>query len=234
VAGYFDGDGTIATSDISNQPFKLGLSLVFTDQSTEQIANIRNFLINHGIKTSNILKTSKGTASIVVVSQIESVKMTLRFMLPHLYKKANEAKAALDYYEGRSTGNDLLAVFAVEVEAGRREKHARKTPVDVPYTWPEGHRLMKERRKARLRDAFGRFRSRVTPEDFDRIRHDYFGGKRLCDLVKEYPQYARETIRRVIGGGRGYVGVKGIGRVDTTDTTIRDAFKAHHRAEEWR
>jgi hypothetical protein len=42
VAGYFDGDGTIATSDISNQPFKLGLSLAFTDQSTEQIANIRN------------------------------------------------------------------------------------------------------------------------------------------------------------------------------------------------
>jgi hypothetical protein len=153
--------------------------------------------------------------------------MTLRHILPYLFKKANEAKAALDYYEGRSTGNDLLAVFAAEVEAGRRERRARKNPIDVPYTWPEGHRLMKERRKARFRDAFGKFRSRVTPGDFGRIRYEYFEGRRLRDLVKEYPQYARETIRRVIGGGRGYVGVRGIGRVDTTDTTLRDPRSAH-------
>ena len=33
VAGYFDGDGRIAISDTSNQQYKLGLSLIFTDQS---------------------------------------------------------------------------------------------------------------------------------------------------------------------------------------------------------
>jgi len=31
VAGYFDGDSTIATSDLSNLPYKLRLSLVFVD-----------------------------------------------------------------------------------------------------------------------------------------------------------------------------------------------------------
>lgn len=37
VAGYFDGDGTVATSDLSNLPYKLGLSLWFVDQSEDQI-----------------------------------------------------------------------------------------------------------------------------------------------------------------------------------------------------
>jgi hypothetical protein len=78
---------------------------------------------------------------------------------------------------------------------------------------------MKQNRRDKLRDAFGRFRAKVTPEDYKNIRRKHFDeGKRLRDLVKEYPQYARETIRRVMGGGRGYVGVKGRGRVDTTDS----------------
>ena len=78
---------------------------------------------------------------------------------------------------------------------------------------------MKKIRNDRLRDAFGRYRAKVTPEDYEAIRMRHFdGGARLRDLVKEYPQYARETIRRVLGGGRGYVGVKGVGRVDSTDS----------------
>jgi len=37
VAGYFDGDGNISISDLSNQPFKFSLSVIFTDASPEQI-----------------------------------------------------------------------------------------------------------------------------------------------------------------------------------------------------
>ena len=147
----------------------------------------------------------------------------LRKMLPFLYKKANEARTALEYYDGRITGNELMAVFRQEVDAGRRERRPRKVVVDVPYTRPEGIALMKEKRRAVFRDAFGRFRSKVTPEDFQRIRSEHFEkGKRLADLAREYPQYARETIRRVLGRGRGHVGVEGIGRVETTDTTLRE------------
>ena len=67
----------------------------------------------------------------------------------------------------------------------------------------------------------------MTPGDFRdvRIRH-LDQGKHICDLTREYPQYARETFRRVLGRGRGYIGVKGIGRVDTTDTTLRDPRRA--------
>ncbi|HEV2139490.1 MAG TPA: hypothetical protein VGR53_11700 [Nitrososphaerales archaeon] len=219
VAGYFDGDGSIATSDISNQPYTLSLSLIFTDQSLYQISNIRDFLNHNGIRTSNILKTSKGTANIVVVSEFHSVKKALRLMLPFLCKNANEARSALDYYDGKITGNRLIAVFQEEVEAERRERRPRKVPINVPFTRTEGDRIMKERRKDKLRDAFGKFRAKVTPEDYEDIRRGHFEyGKRLRDLVKEYPQYARETIRQVLGGGRGYVGVKGLGRVETTDS----------------
>jgi hypothetical protein len=226
VAGYFDGDGTIATSDISNQPYKLSLSLIFVDQSLDQISNIRDFLRRHGIRTSNILKTSKGTANMVAVSEFKSVKKTLEHMFPFLYKKANEAKAALDYYNGLTTGNQLIAIFQEEVEAGRRERRPRKVVIDVPYNRIEGDKIMKQGRNQRIRDAMGRYRAKLTAKDFQSIRTKHFDqGKRICDLVKEYPKYSRETIRRILGRGRGYILVKGLGRVDTTDTTIREPRK---------
>jgi len=233
VAGYFDGDGTIGFSDLSNVPFKLGISLIFTDQSVEQIANIRRFLQRHGIKTSNTLKT-KVNAHIVVISRHESVNRTLRSMLPHLAKKQNEGRAVLDYYEGRITGNELISIFQNEVEAGRRERRPHKA-IDVPFKYNEGVLIMSEVRRRRLRDAFGRFRAKVTPLDFTAIRAQHFDQNvKLQELVAKYPQYSKETIRRTLGRDRGLIGVKGVGRVDTTDTTIRDAFRAHFRAEEWR
>ena len=217
VAGYFDGDGTIYFSDTTNQPYKLSVSLVFVDQSYDQIKNIRDFLRSRDIRTSNILKRSDAGAYELAVSEFNSVKETLRQMLPYLCKKAYEASAALEYYEGKITGNDLNSVFEGEVEAGRRERKVKKVRIDTPYLRPAGDKMMKELRNDKLRDAFGRFRAKVTPEDYAQIRMKHFDqGKRLCDLMKEYPQYARETIRRVLGGGRGYVGVVGVGRVETT------------------
>ncbi|HYB06866.1 MAG TPA: hypothetical protein VEB87_01780 [Nitrososphaerales archaeon] len=219
VAGYFDGDGTIYFSDTTNQPYKLSVSLVFVDQSYDQVKNIRDFLRSRNIRTSNILKRSDAGAYELAVSEFNSVKETLRQMLPYLCKKANEASAALEYYDGKITGNELSSVFEGEVEAGRRERKSKKVRINTPYLRPVGDRMMKTLRNDRLRDAFGRYRAKVTPGDYAQIRMKYFEqGMRVRDLVKEYPQYARETIRRVLGGGRGYVGVKGVGRVETTDS----------------
>ena len=229
IAGYFDGDGNISISDLSNTPFKLSLSLIFTDASFEQISMIREFLMAKGIRTSNVLGTSKGTARIIAISRYEMVLATLKNMLPHLYKKAIEAQSAIDYYEGRITGNGLLTVLSQEVEAGRRERRPHKVIVDVPFKFTEGIEAMKEIRKSRLRDVFGRFRAKVTAEDYAAIRREHFErNAKLQELVAKYPKYSKETIRRILGRDRGYVGVKGIGRVNTTDTTIRDPRKAPH------
>ncbi|MDE1852291.1 MAG: hypothetical protein KGI38_00950 [Thaumarchaeota archaeon] len=151
----------------------------------------------------------------------------MKKMLPYLYKKANEAKSVIDYFEGRTTGNELIEVFKREVEAGRRERKAHRVKVDVPFRYPEGAIIMKEIRRSRLRDAFGRFRAKVTPQDFLDIRREHFeGNSKIRELMMKYPQYSKETIRRILGRGRGYVGVEDIGRVDTTDTTIRDPRRA--------
>jgi len=229
IAGYFDGDGNISISDLSNIPFKLSLSLIFTDASFEQISMIMEFLNARGIRTSNVLRTSKGTAWIIAISRYGKVLATLKNMLPHLYKKAIEAESAIDYYEGRITGNDLLKVLSQEVEAGRRERRPHKVIVDVPFKFTEGIEVMKEIRRSRLRDAFGRFRAKVTPEDYAAIRREHFErNAKLQELIGMYPEYSKETIRRILGRDRGYVGVKGIGRVDTTDTTLRDPHRASH------
>ncbi len=214
IAGYFDGDGTIAISDTSNQPYKLGLSLIFVDQSIDQIATVRSFLNNHGVRTSNILKASKGTAYMIAVSSFDSVRKMLKRVSPFLCKKAIEARAALDYYEGRINGNELAAIFQREVEAGRRERRERKVPIDVPFIYHEGDRMMKEKRRVKLRDALGRYRAKVTADDYSSIREEHFGqGKPLHELTRKYSQYSKETIRRILGKGRGYVLVKGLGLV---------------------
>ena len=219
VAGYFDGDGNISISDLSNQPFKLSLSVIFTDLSSEQISMIRTFFVNRGIRTSNILRTSKGTAHMVAISTYEGVLAALKAMLPYLFKKANEAQAVIDYYEGKIRGNDLVVLFEHEVAAVRRERRPRKVKIDVPFTFAEGDRLMKEGRKVKLRDAIGRYRAKVTPEDYERIREEFFNQhKPLHELVRSYPRYARETIRRILGRGRGHVLVKGKGVVNTTNS----------------
>jgi hypothetical protein len=201
--------------------------LIFVDQSIDQISSVKEFLNAKGIRTSNILKRSDGEAHEIAISEFKSVRKTLRCMLPFLCKKEIETRAAIDYYDGKITGNQLLATFKAEVEAGRRERRAHSVLLDVPYTRPEGDRIMRRLKKDRVRDSFGRYRAKLTPEDFRMIRIKHFDqGKRICDLTKEYPQYARETIRRVLGRGRGYIGVKGIGRVDTTDTTLREPKRA--------
>lgn len=212
VAGFFDGDGNFSITDLSNQPFKLGLQAIFTDQSSEQILMLRLFLLKRGIRPSNVLKTSKGTAHMIAVGTFDGVLATTKAMLPHLYKKANEARAVIAYYEGKITGNKLVAVFQQEVAAGRRERRNRKVKIDVPYTHPEGDLMMKEKRKRRIREAIARVRAKVTREDCVDIRKEHFeAGVPLANLVKMYPNYSKETIRRILGRDRGYVLIVGQG-----------------------
>ena len=179
------------------------------------------------IRSSDILKRSDSYAYELGVSEFLSVRQSLKRMVRFLCKKEVEARAALDYYEGRITGNALVTVLKAEVDAGRRERRATKDPLNVPYTITEGNQIKKVRRGNNVIESLGRIWAKLTPEDFRDIRIKHFDkGKRICDWTREHPQYAREAIRRVLGRGRGYIGVEGIGRVDTTDTTIREPKRA--------
>jgi hypothetical protein len=222
VAGYFDGDGTLGISDTSNQPYKLGLNLIFVDQSKDQIGMIQRFLQRKGVITSNILKTSRGTAYMVAVSRFDSVLFCLKAMRPHLFKKAIEAQTGIDYYEGRIRGDELFKIFGEEVEAGRRERHDRKVAIHVPFTYPEGDALMKARRREKIIAVIEKSRAKVSRGDYDSIRRAHFvEGRSLSELRQMHPQYARETIRRILGRGRGYVLVEGEGRVTSAEEPRR-------------
>lgn len=219
VAGYFDGDGNFSITDTTGQPFKLRISLFFTDGSYEQISMLRRFFFNRGIKPSNVLRASKASAWIIAISRFNGVLVATKSMLPHLFKKANEAQAVMDYYEGRIRGNDLVETFSKEVDAGRRERRNHRIKIDVPYLLPEGDSIMKAQWRQRKREVMFRIRAKVSEQDYASIRQQHFGfGKGVRDLLCAYPQYSRETIRRVIGRGRGYVLVKGRGLVTTTDS----------------
>ena len=209
AAGYFDGDGSIYFADTSNQPYKLSLGLIFVDKSLGQIQMLKEFLNRNGIITSNILKASAGTAYMIAMGSFEQVLRAMKALLPHLHKKENEIRAAIDYYEGRITGNQLSLVFNQEIEAGRRERHPHKVKIDVPYTYPEGDALMKARRREIIVAAINESRAKVSKKDYNDIRKAHFEmGWSLSKLRKSYPQYSRETIRRFLGRGRGYVLVK--------------------------
>lgn len=78
---------------------------------------------------------------------------------------------------------------------------------------------MKARWKQRKREVMFRIRAKVTQEDLEDIRRRHFdSGKSVRELLQVYPQYSRETMRRILGKGRGYVLVKGKGLVKTTDS----------------
>ena len=225
VAGYFDGDGTIALSDTSNQPYKLSLSLAFVDQYEDQIKMLKRFFEKRGVITSNVLETSKGTASMLAVSRFEGVLCSLKAMRPFLFKKANEAQAAVEYYEGKIRGDDLFRIFQEEVEAGRRERRDRKVVIRVPCTYPDGDALMKARRREKILAVMEKSRAKVSMKDYNDIRRAYFeSGRSLSELRQLYPRYGRETIRRILGKGRGYVLVKGKGRVTSVDVWRSDSF----------
>jgi len=231
VAAYFDGDGNFSITDLSNRPFKLGLQMIFTDQSPQQIAMLRRFFLKKGIKPSNMLKTSKGTAWMIAIGTFAGVLKAAKAMLPHLYKKAKEARAVAYYYGGRITGNELVAVFRREVTEKRRERRNHTVRINVPYTFPQGDALMRERRRERIREAIEKNRPVVSMRDLESIRRDSANGIPLAKLAKKHSSCSRETIRRILGRGRGYVLVKGIGRVDTTGTTLRCTRQGSRRAE---
>ena len=66
------------------------------------------------------------------VFRISSVKETLANILPYSFLKREQIRAALDYLDGRITGNQLLAIYNQEYELGKRR--SRAPAVSAPLT----------------------------------------------------------------------------------------------------
>ena len=118
IAGFFDGDGGL---DLEVRKFTLHWTLNFTDNWPPQLAEVKRFLESQGIKIGVVRPTGTGGYK-VQVGAIDSLRKCATAMLEGrcLHKKRRELLALLDYFDGKITGDSVIALFNDEVRNGVR------------------------------------------------------------------------------------------------------------------
>jgi len=105
-------------------------------------------------------------------------------MLPHSFKKREELKAILDYFDNRITGTQLIEVINRSVEEGNRTGRIGKA--DIPFTREEGQPLDKAEKAEHAREM-GMKNQVLSGEVLERIRSDYIAGVATNrELAKKY------------------------------------------------
>ena len=119
VSGYFDGDGNVG---IEFAKRILRIKIRFVDTRRPQVDSIRGFLRRRKVNTGHVGREDKKgvwqAAHRFDVTEVESVLKAAKAMLPYVVKKRGDLQIAIDYIEGRITGNEALSLFNNEV---RRE-----------------------------------------------------------------------------------------------------------------
>jgi hypothetical protein len=140
VAGYFDGDGGLG---VDVRKHTLHWVVNFVDNWPPQLWQIKLFLEKQGVRVGTLRRAGVGGFKIEVAA-IESLKRCAEAMLETrcLFKKRRELEMMLDYFNGRVTGNDVIAFLNEEVRNGIRVGKLRLSS-DVPCTYPEGLRFTK-------------------------------------------------------------------------------------------
>jgi len=194
VSGYFDGDGNVGLEIIKRI---LRIRLRFVDTWRPQVDSIWEFLQRHKINTGHVGRDDKGAwqaAHRLDVTEVASVLRAAKAMLPYVVKKEADLQIAIDYIEGRITGNEVLDLFNNEVRTGRRRGKIRES--NLPYTRQEGLRLsrLENARKARAAYAVN-----VSPEVQLRIRADHSNEKLGHITLSRKYGYSVSVIRRILG-----------------------------------
>ena len=115
-------------------------------------------------------------------------------MFPLVVKKKEDLRIAIDYLEGKMSGNEAIAMFNIEVKTGRRRGKIRKET--LPLTREEGLRLTKIENARKARAAYA---VDVPPAVQERIKKEHSEGKLgHIRLSKKYG-YSPSVIRRVLG-----------------------------------
>jgi hypothetical protein len=194
VSGYFDGDGNVGLEVVKRV---LRIKLRFVDTWKPQIETIKSFLDRARIHTGNIGRDQKEVwqaAYRLDITEVRSVLRAAKSMLPFSEKKREDLRIAIDYLEGRITGNQAIEAFNHEVRIGRRRGRIRDAT--IPYTREEGLKLSKLENAKKARAAYA---VNVSPATQERIRSDHSkAGLGHIRLSKKYG-YSVSVIRRVLG-----------------------------------
>jgi hypothetical protein len=117
VSGYFDGDGSVHLR--MDSPVVLRFGLVWVDNSFEQLAQLRRFLLSKRIRVGSVLNSGKGVFRLQVVSP-RSVLAAAKAMAPYCFKKSKELRTVIDYYDSAITGAEAIAEINSAVIRGVR------------------------------------------------------------------------------------------------------------------
>jgi len=141
VAGYFDRDGGL---DIEVRKHTLHWVLNFVDNWPPQLWQIKLFLEKEGVRVGTLRRAGVGGFKIEVAA-IESLMRCGEALLKTrcLFKKRREIERMLDYFNGKVTGNQVIAFLNEEVKGGIRVGKMRPLS-NLPYTYALGLRIYKK------------------------------------------------------------------------------------------
>jgi hypothetical protein len=108
----------------------LQICVVIGQKWKPKLVQVEQFLESVGIDSAKIHLQKYGYT--LRVFRIESVKQILANMLPYSYLKREQIRAALDYLNGKMTGDRLIAIFNREFALGKRR--TRPPPISAPLT----------------------------------------------------------------------------------------------------
>jgi hypothetical protein len=194
VAGYFDGDGNVGLEVVKRV---LRLRIRFVDTWKPQIDSIWKFLRGQGISTSRVGRDRKEVwqaAYRLDIVEVRSVLRAAKAMLRFTVKKREDLRIAIAYLEAKTTGNEAIQAFNLEVREGRRRGKLRD--LTVPYNRTEGLRIsqLENAQKARAVHAVN-----VRAAIKEQIQRDHRELKLgHIRLAKKYG-YSVSVIRRILG-----------------------------------
>lgn len=125
------------------------ITLTFSQKHRPLLETIARFLKENGIGC--IVYKSSETVHEIRVRRIADVRRLLRMM--KLILKREQAVAALAYFDGKITGNEVLQIFDSEHRLGKRRSTPLKPSSNFPLTYTEAVRMAQETRASAARLA---------------------------------------------------------------------------------
>jgi len=116
VSGFFDGEGGVSVFGRVGA-FALALKVTICQKSLDVLQKIKSFLILFGIRSA--IYCYKNGLHVLEVGRIYDLSRFFHLIKPVV--KNRQVQTALDYLEGRISGNSLLQIFDQEYA-----KHKRK------------------------------------------------------------------------------------------------------------
>lgn len=186
IAGFFDGDGCV---EVNPRVYTIHWVVSFSDNWLEQIEQVRDFLIKHGIKVGKTRRNGIGGWTCRVI-EIASLKAMARKMLQSggIYKKKRELKLLLDYYSNKVSGTEVLEGFNSEVRLGIRTGKIRIAV--MPHTYTEGF--------ARARHSFRLNQRVLNEEESRRLADEYRSGWVTGKSLARKFGVSRATVSRIL------------------------------------